>query len=122
MVDETEKQSIISGGFDNTTVLGIQRVIAELNRKIKFKIQLTADIDFMFILDAIEKLPCDNKDEQRKITGICDYLRLRENLRTFNMIQKTLRGTDLIMLIGESGGEKIDFTKIIKELLGKESK
>lgn len=101
--------------FDQSLILGIQRVIAQLNHTIKFKIQLTHDIDFMLILDAMERIDPTDK----KIQNICEYLRLKENLQTFNMIQKGMRGAELLMLLGESSGEKLDMKDIIRELLTK---
>lgn len=115
---DSDKQDILAVQQENITVMGIQKLIAELNRRIGFRIQLTSNIQYMLLLDAIERVPSKNDAEKRKIKGICEYLRLVESLKTFNMIQKTFHGSDLMMLLGETGGEKIDFTKILKELLG----
>ena len=113
--DEKPQQSAMETAFDQSLILGIQRVIAQLNHTIKFKIQLTHDIDFMLILDAMERIDPTDK----KIQNICEYLRLKENLQTFNMIQKGMRGAELLMLLGESSGEKLDMKDIIRELLTK---
>lgn len=110
---DSDKNDIIASMTDSQTVLGIQKLVAELNREIGFKIQLTHDIRFMLLLDAIERIDKNNL----KIKKICNYLRLVENLKTFNFIQRSLRGMDLIMLLGEQGGQKLDMTKIIKDLL-----
>lgn len=107
------KNDIIATMSDNHMILGIQKLVADLNREIGFKIQLTHNIRFMLLLDAIERI--DKKNN--KIKDICNYLRLVENLKTFNYIQRSLRGGELLALLGEFGGEKIDMTKIIKELL-----
>ena len=114
MDNGTEKQQDIIGTMDNTMVLGIQKVIADLNRQTGFRIQLTNNIDFMLFIDAMERCDKDNV----KLKKICAYLRLREMLKTFNLIQKTMHGMDLLLLIGEQGGEKISFDSILKELLG----
>jgi len=114
-IEEKPQQSALETAMDQNLILGIQRVIAEMNRRTKFKIQLTHDIDFMLVLDAMERIdPAD-----KKIQAICDYLRLKENLQTFNMIQKGMRGMELLMLLGESSGEKLDMKDILKELLTK---
>jgi len=113
--EEKPQQSAMETAFDQSLILGIQRVIAQLNHTIKFKIQLTHDIEWMLILDAMERIDPDDK----KIKSICDYLRLKENLETFNFIQKGMHGAELLMLLGESSGEKLDFKDIIKELLTK---
>jgi len=110
---DSDKNDIIASMSDSHMVLGIQKLVAELNREIGFKIQLTHNIRFMLLLDAIQRIDKDNI----KVKKICDYLRLVENLKTFNYIQRSLRGVDLIMLLGEFGGQKIDMTKVIKELL-----
>ena len=110
---ESEKGDIIAGTQDSQMVMGIQKLVADLNREIGFKIQLTGDIRFMLLLDAIQRI--DKKNE--KVRKICDYLRLVENLRTFNYIQRSLRGVDLLLLLGEQGGSKLNMEKIIKELL-----
>lgn len=110
---ESDKNDILANMSDSQMVLGIQKLVAELNREIGFKIQLTHNIRFMLLLDAIQRIDKDNE----KVKKICDYLRLVENLKTFNYIQRSLRGMDLIMLLGEQGGQKLDMSKIIKELL-----
>lgn len=110
---DSEKGDIIAGQQDSQMVMGIQKLVAELNRDIGFKIQLTHNINFMLLLDAIQRIDKDNP----KVKKICEYLRLVENLKTFNYIQRSLRGMDLIMLLGEQGGQKLDMAKIIKELL-----
>lgn len=110
---DNDKNDIIASMSDSQMVIGIQKLVADLNREIGFKIQLTHNIRFMLLLDAIERIDKDNP----KVKKICNYLRLVENLKTFNYIQRSLRGLDLIMLLGEFGGQKIDMTKIIKELL-----
>lgn len=115
---ESEKSDIIASMSDSQMVLGIQKLVADLNREIGFKIQLTHDIRFMLLIDAIERIDKDNP----KIKKICHYLRLVENLKTFNYIQRSLRGMDLIMLLGEQGGQKLDMVKIIKELIFESSK
>ena len=114
-IDEKPQQSALEAAFDNSLILGIQRVIAQLNKNIKFKIQLTHDIQFMLVLDAMERVDPSDK----KIQAICDYLRLKENLETFNMIQKGMRGAELLMLLGESSGEKLDMKDILREILTK---
>jgi len=110
---ETDKNDIIASMTDSHMIIGIQKLVADLNREIGFKIQLTHNIRFMLLLDAIERIDKENE----KVKKICNYLRLVENLKTFNYIQRSLRGLDLIMLLGEFGGQKMDMTKIIKELL-----
>lgn len=110
---DSEKNDIVASMSDSQMVLGIQKLVADLNREIGFKIQLTHNIRFMLLLDAIQRVDKDNV----KVKKICDYLRLVENLKTFNYIQRSLRGLDLIMLLGEQGGQKIDMTKVIKDLL-----
>ena len=110
---DSDKNDIVASMTDSHMILGIQKLVAELNREIGFKIQLTHNIRFMLLLDAIQRI--DKKNE--KVKKICNYLRLVENLKTFNYIQRSLRGFDLLALLGEFGGQKIDMTKIIKELL-----
>lgn len=110
---ENDKQDIIATLGDNNMIMGVQKLIAELNRNIRFKIQLTHNIQFMLVLDAIERVDKNNT----KVKNICDYLRLVENLKTFNMIQKSLRGYDLLALLGEFGGQKVDMNQILKDLL-----
>lgn len=112
------KNDIVASMTDSHMILGIQKLVADLNREVGFKIQLTHNIRFMLLLDAIQRIDKDNE----KVKKICDYLRLVENLKTFNYIQRSLRGMDLIMLLGEFGGQKIDMTSIIKELLLENSK
>lgn len=98
---------------ENQMIAGIQKVIADLNKDINFRIQLTHNINWMLILDAIQRIDRNNN----KLIKICDYLRMVENLKTFHMIQKTMRGYDLLLLLGEAGGSKIDMTALIRELL-----
>ena len=112
---DSEKGDVIASMSDNHMIIGIQKLVADLNREIGFKIQLTHNINFMLLLDAIQRI--DKKNT--RVKKICDYLRLIENLKTFNYIQRTLRGYDLLALLGEYGGSKVDMNEIIKELLSK---
>lgn len=98
---------------ENQMIAGIQKVIADLNKDINFRIQLTHNINWMLILDAIQRTDKNNP----KLQKICDYLRMVENLKTFHLIQKSMRGYDLLLLLGESAGSKIDMTALVKELL-----
>lgn len=110
---DSDKNDIVASMTDSHMILGIQKLVADLNRDIGFRIQLTHDIRFMLLLDAIERIDKKNM----KVKKICNYLRLVENLKTFNYIQRSLRGFDLLALLGEFGGSKINMNEIIKELL-----